>query len=50
MDQAKRYDLLISAGSDYHGANKPNLHAGKLNEEDTPVALEDITLYQALMK
>ena len=50
VDQAKRYDLLISAGSDYHGANKPNLHAGKLNEEDTPVALEDITLYQALMK
>ena len=25
---AKEYDLLISGGSDYHGANKPYLHLG----------------------
>ena len=50
VEQAEKYGLLISAGSDYHGANKPNLHAGKLNEEDTTVALEDITLYPMLVK
>ena len=50
VSQANRYGLLISAGSDYHGANKPNLHAGKLNEEDTVVPIQEITLWDALSK
>ena len=48
LDQAKKYDLMVSAGSDYHGANKPNLHAGKLNEEDTIVEPDQLSLYQHL--
>ena len=50
LDQAKKYDLMVSAGSDYHGANKPNLHAGKLNEEDTIVEPDQLSLYQYLTK
>ena len=50
IHQANRYNLLVSAGSDYHGANKPNLHAGQLNVEDTEVPKEDITLYSRLLK
>lgn len=50
VQQANRYNLLISAGSDYHGSNKPNLHAGQLNAEDTDVDLAQITLYDRLMK
>ncbi len=28
MRLASRYDLLLSGGSDFHGANKPNLDLG----------------------
>jgi hypothetical protein len=37
LEQAKVHDLLISGGSDYHGANKADLHLGKLSAEDSPV-------------
>lgn len=37
LEEAKKYNLLISAGSDYHGDNKPNLHIGKLSEDDMDV-------------
>jgi predicted metal-dependent phosphoesterase TrpH len=37
MEQADRRGLLISGGSDYHGANKADLHLGKLSAEDSPV-------------
>lgn len=48
--QAEKYGLLISGGSDYHGSNKPNLHAAKLNAEDTDVPPEALTLCQLLKK
>ena len=28
MRLAKKYNLLLSGGSDFHGANKPNLDLG----------------------
>lgn len=37
LEQAGRRGLLISGGSDYHGANKADLHLGKLSAEDSPV-------------
>ena len=42
--QAKIHGLLVSAGSDYHGANKPNLHLGKLNTESADVDPRRITI------
>jgi len=46
---AKEHNLLISGGSDYHGVNKPNLHIGKLSEDDMNVSIEKLSLYQYLM-
>lgn len=37
LEEAKKHNLLVSAGSDYHGDNKPNLHIGKLSEDDMDV-------------
>ncbi|MCR4888823.1 MAG: hypothetical protein K5979_06565, partial [Ruminococcus sp.] len=28
LELAQKYDLLISCGSDFHGANKPNIELG----------------------
>lgn len=47
---AKERNLLISGGSDYHGDNKPNLHIGKLSEDDMDVAEEELSLYQLFSK
>lgn len=47
-EQARASGLLISGGSDYHGANKPNLHLGKLGEEDDAVPLSALTIYPRL--
>ena len=43
-DQAHRHGLLISAGSDYHGSNKPNLYLGKLNTDNADVDPRRITI------
>ncbi len=48
MAQAAAHDLLISAGSDYHGSNKVNLHPGKLSSDSADVAPEQITLLDQL--
>lgn len=37
LEEAKKHNLFVSAGSDYHGDNKPNLHIGKLSEDDMEV-------------
>lgn len=50
LEEAKKHSLLISAGSDYHGDNKPNLHIGKLSEEDMEVAEDELSIYQYLIK
>ena len=47
-EQALANGLLISGGSDYHGNNKPNLHLGKLSEEDDTVPLSALTIYPRL--
>lgn len=44
---AKEHGLLISGGSDYHGTNK-TIPLGTLNAEGREVALEQITLLNAL--
>lgn len=44
LEEARKHNLLVSAGSDYHGDNKPNLHIGKLSEDDMDVNLENINL------
>jgi predicted metal-dependent phosphoesterase TrpH len=40
--QAARRNLIITAGSDYHGGNKQNLALGQLNAENVPVL--DLTM------
>ena len=42
---AKKYNLLISGGSDYHGPNvKPNVKLGYLNNEDLPkINIDEMT-------
>ena len=50
LEEAKKHNLLISAGSDYHGDNKPNLHIGKLSEDDMEVNESNLSLYQYLSK
>ena len=45
-EQAKSHGLLVSAGSDYHGSNKPNLYLGKLNTDKTDVDPHRITILQ----
>lgn len=46
---AKEHGLLISSGSDYHGANK-TIPLGTLNTEGREVALQQIMLLAALAK
>ncbi|MBE6951390.1 MAG: PHP domain-containing protein [Ruminococcaceae bacterium] len=33
LEQAKKHGLIVTGGSDYHGANKPDLELGMLNAE-----------------
>ena len=48
LDEAKKHTLLISAGSDYHGDNKPNLHIGKLSKDDMDIDKNSLSLYHKL--
>ena len=48
IEQAKIHNLLISAGSDYHGANKANINPGKLNTDNLPIDTDRVSLIQAL--
>lgn len=48
LEAAKKHHLLVSAGSDYHGDNKPNLHIGKLSEDDMDVDEKYLSLVQGL--
>lgn len=45
---AKRNNLLISGGSDYHGTNKKNISLAKLNCENNFVSSEFITVLTVL--
>ncbi|MBR2525992.1 PHP domain-containing protein [bacterium] len=45
---AKRNNLLISGGSDYHGTNKKNISLAKLNYENIPITFEALTILNAL--
>ncbi len=46
--QAKAHDLLISGGSDYHGANKPGLPLGRLNTRDADISPKELTILDHL--
>jgi len=48
LEEAKKHNLLVSAGSDYHGDNKPNLHIGKLSEDDMEVDEKKLSLCSKL--
>lgn len=45
---AKRNNLLISGGSDYHGTNKKNISLAKLNCENIPINSEVLTILNVL--
>ena len=45
---AKRNNLLISGGSDYHGTNKKNISLAKLNCDNKPVDSDLLTVLNAL--
>ena len=45
---AKANNLLISAGSDYHGTNKSNIEIGKLNINRLPIGIEKINILEYL--
>lgn len=46
---AQKYNLLTSAGSDYHGANKSNIEIGKLNCDNRIVDYKKITILDTLL-
>lgn len=48
--EAKKHHLLVSAGSDYHGDNKPNLHIGKLSEDDMDVDVSELSILSCFGK
>lgn len=49
LQEAKRHHLLVSGGSDYHGANK-NIPLGTLNNFGEEVKREQLTLLDNLLK
>lgn len=49
LDQARTHGLLISGGSDYHGAAK-NIPLGTLNAYGKPVDAADLTIVDQLMR
>jgi predicted metal-dependent phosphoesterase TrpH len=49
LQEAKRHHLLVSGGSDYHGANK-NIPLGTLNNFGEEVKIEQLTLLDNLLK
>lgn len=44
VECAKKYDLLISGGSDYHGKNKSNIEIGKLDCNNKSINAEFLTI------
>lgn len=48
LEQAQRHHLLVSGGSDYHGSNKKGIVPGMLNQDNTPVDAEALTILQAI--
>jgi len=48
LEEAQKHNLLVSAGSDYHGDNKPDLHIGKLSEDDMKVDEKELSLCSKL--
>jgi len=48
LEEAQKHNLLVSAGSDYHGENKPNLHIGKLSEDDMEVDENELSILKNL--
>ena len=48
LEEAKKHNLFVSAGSDYHGDNKPNLHIGKLSEDDMDVDEKELNILKNL--
>lgn len=48
LECAKKYNLLISGGSDYHGLNKKNINLCKLNINNTYVDSENLTVLDIL--
>lgn len=48
-DLSKRFDLLISGGSDYHGINK-SVELGRLNSEGYTIEAKQLTVLQKLVK
>ena len=45
---AVKEGLYISGGSDYHGTNKPHLHLGMLNKDDTLIDEARLTILERL--
>ena len=48
VQTAQENSLLVSGGSDYHGANKADIQPGKLNKANQPVDAECLTVLRAL--
>ena len=48
LSVAKEHNMLISGGSDYHGANKSIL-LHMLNEDNEPVATENLSIIPLLL-
>lgn len=46
---AVKENLYISGGSDYHGTNKPHLHPGMLNKDDTLIDEARLTILERLI-
>lgn len=44
IECANRYNLFISGGSDYHGKNKSNIEIGQLNDKNTAINPNEITI------
>lgn len=48
IDCAKKNNLLISGGSDYHGTNKEDIQLAKLNVDNTPIDAQNLTVLKYL--
>lgn len=47
---ANQNNLLISGGSDYHGANKQNIALGKLNQGNQPIDADKLTILKEIIQ
>ena len=48
VETARAKNLLISGGSDYHGANKPHINLGQLGKFDVDVKIYQLTILQEI--